>query len=112
MRFLVACLSVLPVSFSARADLPPAIYCADVTAILGTPRMAQFTEYVVDQIRQLREAIPLTGATPASAADPTYAGFVRRVITACSEAPSMRVQEIISLEYVNAVLAGRPYVGE
>ena len=111
LRCLIACLSVVLASFSARADPPPAVYCADVTIILGTPAMAKFTEYVIDQVRQVREAMPLTGVNPSPAPDPSYTGFIRRVITACSETPSLRVQDVVSLEYVNAVFAGQPYVG-
>src|SRR4051794_29892518 len=107
----VTCFLVIFASSSARADFSPVANCADVTAMIGTPAMAEFTQYVVDQVRQLRAAMLLNGTSPSPAPDPSYAGFIRRVITACSEAPTMRVEDVVGIEYINAVLVGRPYVG-
>src|SRR4051794_31405853 len=105
----VACLVILA-SPARAADFSPAAKCEDVAATLGTPAMAELTEYIVVQVQQLRAAMPVNGRGPAP--DPSYAGFIRRVITACTEAPTMHMHDVVAIEYVNALLVGQPYVGE
>lgn len=112
MRLLSSLACFLAILASpARADFSPAAHCADVIANVGTPAMAELTTYIVDQLQQMRATMPLNGTGPSPPPDPSYTGFIRRVIAACSEAPTMRVQDVVGIEYINAVLVGQPYVG-